>query len=144
MSQETGQEQSEQQARIETWRLKTQETVDELCELAEMDFFGIGDRYGLEQMLEEPLDWGGVDKTERESLLKGVGSTLGVNLLTFTDNDVLRTYDEEGVPEIETETGAKVSVLATKVPELEVHIMRYNNPSLGTRYDLVRTESTEG
>lgn len=143
MSQETGQEQSEQQERIEAWRLKTQETVDDLCELVEMDFFGVEDRYGLEQMLEEPVDWGGVDDTERDNLLKGAGSALGVNLLTFTDDYVLRTYDEKGVPGTETQEGAKVSVLATGVPELEVHVMLYNNPSLGTRYDLVKTEATQ-
>lgn len=147
MTQEIENEQDGQEVQVQietTWRLKMEETITELLELIAIDYFQVNNSYGFEQMFDEPSDdWDKLDNSEREALLKGVGSALGVNLLTFADSDVLSTYHEDGVPGTVTKKGGEVSVLATKFAELKVHVTQYENPDLITRYDLVRTETSE-
>lgn len=77
---------------------------------------------------------------ERQNFLKLLSSYLDVDLLNTPDNKVTRSYKEQGVPGQPSEGGADVRALATKFPELEIHIMEYKNPKLGVRCDLVRKE----
>jgi len=127
---------SEQQAAVETWKSKTQETADTLLELAEIDFFGIGDRYPLEQMLDNPEAWNNLKAIERDNLLKGASQALGINLLAPEKDGKIHCYHEN----IWSPEGVDVSVLPTQIPGFELQIMEYQNPQIGTRYDLVRTE----
>ncbi len=39
-----------------------------------------------------------------------------------------------------TEEGAEATVLKTRYPGLQVYVMHYKDPDLGTRYDLVRSK----
>ncbi len=42
---------------IEALAARIKEKVDEVIELVEMDFIGVGERYGLEQILNDPYEW---------------------------------------------------------------------------------------
>ncbi len=116
------------------------ERMSELLELIEMDFFEVGNRYGVEQFFPDPTEWDSLKEKERQDFLKLLGSYLDADLLNILDNKVTRSYKEQGVPGQPSEGGADVRVLATKFPELEIHVMEYKNPKLGVRYDLVRKE----
>lgn len=123
---------------IEGLVAKGKEEVRDLLGLIEMDFFGVGDRYGFEQLLPEVENWNTLNEIEREKFLKELGPFLGADLIGVSEEQVVRRYREEGVKGQPSEGGANVRVLATKFPELEIHVMEYTSPDLGIRYDLVR------
>lgn len=60
-------------------------------------------------------------------------------LLDIGSKQIARHYHLDGVPGEKTEGGAEVDVLNTAIPDLEVHVLHYQNPEVGTRYDLVRS-----
>jgi len=109
----------------------------ELTELVEMGLFAPGDRYGVEQFFDDPEQWTELSDQDRKDLLKSLGKRLGVDISNYPKEEIVRRYHEEGVPGELSEKGAEVEVLKTKDPQFEVHVMRYVNPDLGTRYDLV-------
>ncbi len=123
----------------EKWNELARERIAELLGLIEIDFFGAGEHYGLEQFLSDPEKWGDLTDSDRRLLLKSAGETLGVDLLA-PQQAVARQYREKGVIGEPSEGGARVDVLTTNNPQLELHVFRYDNLSLGTRYDIVRKE----
>ena len=118
------------------------EKIDELKEMIEMDFFEPGNAYPIDQFYLDAFggDWDSVDDVYKEKFLKSLGASLGVDLLNFSEKDVIREFDEPGVKDAPSEGGAKVVVLNTKDPKLEVHVSDYSDTKLGRKYDLVRKE----
>lgn len=123
----------------EKWNKLVREKIAELLELIEIDFFDAGEHYGLEQFLPDPEKWGDLTDSDRRLLLKSVGETLGVDILA-PQQAVARQYREEGVLGEPSEGEARVDVLTTNNPQLELHVFRYDNLSLDTRYNIVRKE----
>lgn len=120
---------------------RTKELVEvEMPDLIREGFMAPGHRYGLEQLLDKPESWDEASKEAKNLFLKTVGQTLGVNLIDYVEEDVVRTYQEEGHEEARTREGASVKVLRTKFDWLEVHILEYVSDEVGTRYDLVIIE----
>ena len=126
---------------IELLIQKGKEEVENLLELSEIGFFGEGKRYGFEQVLGEDggKEWMGLPEEEKAKFLNGMGQILGVELVNIRPEDVLRRGFQEGVDGEITEDGAEVTVLKTKYPEFEIHVMKYRNPNLPRYYDIVRT-----
>jgi len=116
--------------------------IDELKEMIEMDFFEQGNAYSIGDFYLDAFggDWDSVDDVYKEKFLKSLGASLGIDLLNFSEKDVVREFDEPGVKGAPSEGGAKVVVLNTKDYDLEVHVSDYKNPKLKRQYDLVRRE----
>lgn len=116
------------------------ERIDDLLELINADFIDIDGRYGIEQFFPDPEKWDRLDESARQLFNRLLGKYLGVELITPPpEEQVIRRYHEEGVIGKPSEGGAEVTVLRTKFTQLEVHVMTYQNPELGVRYDLVRS-----
>ena len=126
---------------IELLIQKGREEVDNLLELSGMEFFGVGDKYGFEQVIGEDggKEWMGMSEEEKVKFLNGMGQILGVELVNFRPEDVVRRESQEGVDGTITEEGVEVTVLKTKYPEFEIHVMEYKNPDLPKYYEIVRT-----
>ena len=131
---------------------RAKEMIKDLPELIEIDSFMVGDEFGFGQLIGEleadiilePEDkpilafWPLLDDSQKRTVLNKVGKMLGVNLKDINEDQIVRHYSGEGIKGTPSESGANIQVLQTKLPELEVHIITYKNPELGTRYDLVR------
>lgn len=131
-----------QEAR-ETLVARTRQGVEELRGLMEMDFLKVGERWGLEQFEQlspNPDDWVVLSEADHLEFIREVGNYLGVDLLHIPEEKVVRRYREKGIEGQPSEDGADVRVLKTNIPGLEIHVIDYANPALGTRYDLVRSE----
>jgi N-acetyl-beta-hexosaminidase len=123
---------------IEALAAQIKEKVDEVVELVEMDFIGVGEDYALEQMLNDPYQWEKLNVKTRELIIFGVGAYLGVDLVKLPKEQITRRYHEKGVKGQRSEGGAEVVVMKTAHPQIAVHVFDYANPELGTRYNLVR------
>ncbi|HUV43140.1 MAG TPA: hypothetical protein VMY36_04550 [Patescibacteria group bacterium] len=123
---------------IEILAARIKEKVNEVIELVEMDFIGVRERYGLEQILNDPYEWEKLSAEAREVIIVGVRAYLGVDLINLPREQITRKYHEEGVKGERSEGGAEVTVMRTNNPQITVHVLEYANPELGTRYDLVR------
>lgn len=131
------------QGAIETLVARARERAEELCGLMEIDFFKVGERYGfeqLEQLLPDPDNWDVLSEATHLEFIREVGNYLGVDLLDIPEEKAVRRYREEGLVGQPSEGGADVRVLRTNISGLEIHVMDYANPALGTKYDLVRSE----
>ncbi len=142
------------QPEVEKMVERAKEELQDLRELIELDFFGVGDRYSFEQNIQGPTKvhpqlgdlmpgdgyWRSLVGEQRRFFLSQMGFLLGTDLLNIQEDKVIRNYHEEGVVGTSSEGGASVRVLQTKFPELEIHVLEYKNPELGTRYDLVRSK----
>ena len=116
------------------------EEIGNILELSEMGFFNVGDRYSFDQIVQgsTPLDpepgdlfsdegWRSLSENQKAKFLKGMGEALGVELINVREKDVV-------------ERRAEATVLKTRYPGLQVYVMHYKDPDLGTRYDLVRSK----
>lgn len=120
------------------------EEIGNILELSEMGFFNVGDRYSFDQIVQgsTPLDpepgdlfaeedWRSLSEDQKAKFLKGMGEALGVELIKVREEDVVERKFVEG---------AEATVLKTRYPGLQVYVMHYKDPDLGTRYDLVRSK----
>jgi len=123
---------------VEKLILRGKEEIENLLELSEVGFFDEGERYSFEQITGEEI-WEQLSEEQKAEFLKGMGEILEVQLLSINEDDIIRREFQEGVKGEITEKGADVTVLKTKYPEFEVHIMVYNDPSLPEHYDIVKT-----
>lgn len=131
-------EQSEiEKQNIEALIAKGKEEVESLLELSEMGFFSEGERYSFEQITGEG-NWEHLPETQRAEFIKGMGTILGVQILNYGESDVIRREFQEGVTGERTEKGAEATVLKTKYPQFEVHVVDYRNPDIPRHYDIVR------
>lgn len=127
------------ESKVERLTRESQEHLESIRELAEMDFFSKGDRYGFEQFTGEFL-WSSFSEEELKQYLKGMGENLGVNLINIREEEVIRREFQEGVKGERTEKGADVTILKTKDEMFEIQVMKYKNPELGTHYDIIRAK----
>jgi len=133
----------EDQGAIESLVARARERMEELRDLIEMDIFKVGERYGfeqLEQLSHDPDNWVVLSEEAQREFIKRAGDYLGVDLFHIPEEKVVRRYRGKGIAGQPSEDGADVCVLRTNIPGLEIHVMDYANPELGTRYDLVRSE----
>ena len=122
----------------EIFAARVEQAVKDVLELVEMEFIRVGEGYGFEQILPNPMSWPIVLEETRREIIEIVGSRLGVDLINVPEDQVIRRYREEGVMGQPSEGGADVIVLKTNEPQLTIHVFEYVNPDLGTRYDFVR------
>ena len=108
------------------------------------ELLDVGSHDPLEILVEEENQpvaeiWDSLADQERRRILATAGELLDVDLLDVGPKKPARHYHLDGVVGERTEGGAEVDVLNTALPDLEIHVLHYQNPKLGTRYDLVRS-----
>ena len=116
------------------------EEIVNILEHSEMGFFKVGQRYSFDRIVQgsTPLDpepgdlfadegWRSLSENQKAKFLIGMGEALGVELIKVREEDVV-------------ERKAEATVLKTRYPGLQVYVMHYKDPDLGTRYDLVRSK----
>ena len=130
---------------LETFR----SNLESIRELIETGFFEPDTRIGLGVLIEKSaLDlptwevedseaWIALSDKQKRDFLRNVGIHLWVDMEHLTAERAIRTYREEGIRGSPSEGGADVRVFNTKFPELELHVMDYDNSDIGRRYDLV-------
>lgn len=133
---------SPEQERIRAQELSL-EWLGNFRELIDSGFIEAGERYGFDQLVEEAGigRWEGMSEEAKSGAFTAVHLRFGIDLANeIPEEIVIKRYKEEGVRRARSEKGALVQVVPTLDPDVEVHIMDYEEPELGRRYDFVRAE----
>jgi len=122
---------------VEGFIQKGKEEFEKILELSEVGFFGEGYSYAFEQItgLDE---WERLSEEQKALFVNGMGQVLGIELVNFSEKDIVRREFQKGVKGEKTQEGADVTVLRTSSKDMEVHVLKYKDPTLATRYEIVK------
>ncbi len=113
--------------------------IKDVGEFIEAGFMEPGNPYGVESLYEDILrkDWYPLDDQVKNNFLKNLGNVLGVDLLNFSEKDVVNEFEKPGVKGEKTEKGLIIKVLRTNNPLLDIHVSEGKDPKLGREYYFV-------
>ena len=122
---------------VEGFIQKGKEEFEKILELSEVGFFDEGYSYAFEQItgLDE---WERLSEEQKALFVNGMGQVLGIELVNFSEKDIVRREFQKGVKGEKTQEGAELTVLRTPHNNLEVHVVSYKDPTLATRYEIVK------
>ncbi len=124
---------------VEKLMASVETKLEFLWELCELGAIQSGEGWEFAQLLDDPDDWEALAPDQRGEFLNAMGNVLGVGLPNIRDEEVMERKFQEGTAGARSEKGANVTILKLEnFPELQVHISKYNDPKVGTRYDLVK------